>query len=72
VVRNNSIQSCAGTFRGLADFDSAFFLSRSALIAENQFLRKQLGLLNECNAKPRRTTPLFRLCLGEIVRLARW
>jgi transposase InsO family protein len=49
------------------------FLSRRvAPIAENLFLRKQLALFQERKAKPRRTTPTFRLAMVVLARFFDW
>ncbi len=46
--------------------------SRSALIAENLFLRKQLALFKERKVKPRRSTPVVRLWLVTLARFFNW
>ena len=49
-----------------------FFSSRTALIAENLFLRKQLALFRERKAKPRSTTASFRLAMVALARFFDW
>jgi hypothetical protein len=44
--------------------------SRSQLVAENLFLRKQLALYQERRVKPRRTDPATRVVLVLLSRLA--
>jgi len=46
--------------------------SRSALVAENLFLRKQLALFLERKAKSRRTTPVFRLIMVTLAQFFDW
>ena len=46
--------------------------SRSALAAENLFLRKQLALYLECQVPPRRATDATRLTLVLLGRLFEW
>lgn len=46
--------------------------TRAALIAENLFLRKQLALYQERNAKPRRATYAARLTLITLARFFNW
>lgn len=48
------------------------FSSRTALIAENLFLRKQLALFRERQLKPRRATPALRLTLIALSRFFNW
>jgi putative transposase len=48
------------------------FSSRTALIAENLFLRKQLALFLERQLKPRRATPALRLTLIALSRFFNW
>lgn len=49
-------------------FIRLFFLPRAALIAENLFLRKQLALFQERQAKPGRTPAAVRLTLLALAR----
>lgn len=42
--------------------------TRSALIAEKLFLRKQLPMFQECNVRPRRAKPCERLALIALAR----
>jgi hypothetical protein len=53
----------------LVRFLGASLRSRTALAAENLFLRKQLALYHERQVKPRRASDPLRLTL---VLLARW
>src|ERR1700722_13858805 len=46
--------------------------SRPALLAEILFLRKQLALFQERKARPRRTTPTFRLAMVALARFFDW
>jgi putative transposase len=46
--------------------------SRSALAAENLFLRKQLGLYQERQIRPRRATDCTRLAMVLLGRLFEW
>jgi transposase InsO family protein len=50
----------------------SLFASRSALIAENLFLRKQLALFQERNIKPRRATLPARLAMIALARFFDW
>ena len=72
----NGILHC---FRTLAGLIPGFFLfpllllrSRSALAAENLFLRKQLGLLQERKVKPRRPDDSTRWLMAAHSRLFNW
>jgi hypothetical protein len=47
-------------------------LSRTALLAENLFLRKQLALFQERNVRPRRATATGRLTLVVLARFFDW
>lgn len=51
---------------------SLFFSSRTALVAENLFLRKQLALFQERKARPRRITRTTRLMMLALSRLFNW
>lgn len=58
-------------------FDVLVFLglnlrSRSAVAAENSFLRKQLALYIERKTKPRRATDSIRFTLAQLSRLFAW
>ena len=46
--------------------------TRAALIAENLFLRKQLAMFQERNARPRRAQPAERLALLALARFFNW
>ena len=46
--------------------------SRSALAAENLFLRKQLGLYRERQVRPRRATDATRLTMVMLAKLFDW
>jgi putative transposase len=56
----------------LLTFIRLFFSSRATLLAEIVFLRKQLALFQERKAKPRRTTPTFRLAMMALARFFDW
>jgi putative transposase len=56
----------------LLTFIRLFFSSRAALVAENLFLRKQLALFQEHQAKPRRTTATIRLAMVALARFFDW
>jgi putative transposase len=49
-----------------------FLSSRASLIAENLFLRKQLALFQEREAKRRRTTPAIRVAMVTLARFFDW
>ena len=49
-----------------------FFATRAALLAENLFLRKELALFREREAKPARMTRTFRLALLALARFFDW
>jgi len=49
-----------------------FLLSRTALAAENLFLRRQLALFQERKAKPRRVTATGRLVLIALAQFFDW
>src|SRR5258708_23933961 len=46
--------------------------SRSALVAENLFLRKQLALFQERKAKPRRADDSARWMMATLSRMFQW
>jgi putative transposase len=46
--------------------------SRTALVAENLFLRQQLGLFQERKEKPRQTTAADRFIFAKLARLFDW
>jgi len=49
-----------------------FLSSRAALVAENLFLRKQLALFLEREAKRRRTTRAIRVAMVALARFFDW
>jgi putative transposase len=53
-------------------FLASFLQSRSALAAENLFLRKQLALYQERQVQPRRATDATRLTMVLAARLFDW
>jgi putative transposase len=57
---------------GLPTLIRLFISTRVALIAENLFLRKQLALLQERQAKPRRTTAPLRLAMVALAKFFDW
>jgi putative transposase len=61
-----------GVGAGLSRFVPSLFRSRSALIAENLFLRKQLAFYREREVGPRRLTDAARACLVVWSRLCNW
>ena len=61
-----------GVGAGLCRFLPSLFRSRSALIAENLFLRKQLAFYRERDIEPRRLTDAARICLVVWSRLFNW
>src|SRR5215472_1127660 len=71
-----SIQSVLGIVWSLANdalrFLRSIFRSRTSLIAENLFLRKQLGFYQEHQIKPRRMTDAARLSLVFWSRFCEW
>jgi len=56
----------------LLTFIRLLFITRSALIAENLFLRRQLALFQEPEIKPKPTTPAIRLVMVVLGRLFNW
>jgi putative transposase len=56
----------------LVTFIRLFFSSRTALVAENLFLRKQLAMFRERKVKPRRTTISIRLAMVALARFFDW
>jgi hypothetical protein len=61
-----------GVVTGLFRFLASLVRSRSALIAENLFLRKQLAFYQERQVEPHRLTDAGRLCLVLWSRLFNW
>lgn len=53
-------------------FSGALFRNRSALAAENLFLRKQLAVFREREKKLRATTVSDRFVLSRLARLFEW
>ena len=66
------ISTLVGVGTGLARGLQLLFRSRSALIAENLFLRKQLAFYQEHDIAPRRLTDAARICLVVWSRLFKW
>jgi transposase InsO family protein len=66
------ISTLVGVGAGLARCLQLLFRSRSALIAENLFLRKQLAFYQEHDIAPRRLTDAARICLVVWSRLFKW
>jgi len=66
------ISTVVGVGSGLARLFPQFFHSRSALVAENLFLRKQLAFYQERKIAPRRLRDAARLCLVAWSRLFNW
>ncbi len=62
----------ASLFQDTLRFIGAVLRSRSALMAENLFLRKQLVLYLERKVKPRRANDATRLTLVLLSRLFAW
>lgn len=61
-----------GVGAGLSRFLTSLFRSRSALVAENLFLRKQLAFYREREIEPQRLTDSARVCLVVWSRLFNW
>ena len=53
-------------------FIRLFVSSRTDLLAENLFLRKQLALFQKRKAKPRRATRTTRLAMLALARFFHW
>jgi putative transposase len=74
--RPSALTHCATTLvgvgAGLMRFLPSLFRSRSALIAENLFLRKQLAFYREHEIEPRRLTDSVRICLVVWSHLFNW
>jgi putative transposase len=66
------ISTVVGVSAGSARFLPLFFRSRSALVAENLFLRKQLAFYQERKTAPRRLTDAARFSLVVWSRLFDW
>lgn len=56
----------------VADVHPAVFSLHIALLAENFFLGRQLAVLQERNARPRRTTAAIRLAMVALARFFNW
>lgn len=69
---NHLVVTLFGVGTGLVHFLASLFRSRSALIAENLFLRKQLAFYREREVEPRRLTDAARVCLLAWSRLFNW
>jgi putative transposase len=61
-----------GVGTGLLRFVPCLFRTRSALVAENLFLRKQLAFYRERDIEPRRLTDAAGICLVVWSRLFNW
>jgi len=77
--RSSVFRAVAHCFRTLSlvvfDLVRLAFLaahSRSALAAENLFLRKQLALFQERNCKPRRADDSTRWMMAALSRIFKW
>ena len=66
------LQAFAGLIVGLCLFLLLAFRSRSALAAENLFLRKQLAFFQERKVRPRRTDNSTRWLLVTFSRFFNW
>jgi hypothetical protein len=71
-ILSHLISKLLGVGAGHSRFLPCLFRSRSALIAENLFLRKQLAFYREREIKPRRLTDAARVCLLVWSRLFNW
>jgi putative transposase len=69
---NHFVATLFGVGAGLSRFLPYLFRSRSALVAENLFLRKQLAFYREREIEPRRLTDAARVCLVVWSRLFNW
>jgi putative transposase len=69
---NQLVATLFGVGSGLGRFLPSLFRSRSALIAENLFLRKQLAFYRERDIEPRRLTDAARICLVVWSRIFNW
>ena len=61
-----------GVIAGLLQFMVSLLRPRSALVAENLFLRKQLAFYQEREVEPRRLTDAARACFLLWSRLFNW
>src|ERR1700675_1074167 len=61
-----------GLGRDAATFFRPLFSSRTALVAENLFLRKQLAFYQEHRVRPRRLTHAARISLVVLSRFFDW
>jgi putative transposase len=71
-ILSHLIATLFGVGAGLSRFLPCLFRSRSALIAENLFLRKQLAFYREREVEPRRLTDAARVCMLVWSRLFNW
>jgi putative transposase len=71
-ILGHLISTLLGVGAGLSRFLPSLFRSRSALVAENLFLRKQLAFYRERAIEPRRLTDAARICLVVWSRLFNW
>lgn len=69
---NHLVTTFFGVGTGLSRFLPSLFRTRSALVAENLFLRKQLAFYRERAVEPRRLTDAARICLVVWSRLFNW
>src|SRR4249920_1408847 len=75
MLRETFSQSCLNLYYVSLDFIrflDSLFQSRSALAAENLFLRKQLAVYQERQVQPRRATDAARLTMVLAARLFDW
>src|SRR5215467_6081334 len=66
------IRTVFAVFLDALTFIKLCFRPTTTVVAENLFLRKQLGLFIERKAKPRRATHAFRFTLARLSRLFDW
>ena len=68
----HTIRTIFGVFLDALTFIKLCFRPTTTIVAENLFLRKQLGLLIERKAKPCRATDTIRFTLARLSRLFDW
>src|SRR5215471_8868398 len=66
------IRTVFAVFLDALTFIKLCFRPTTTVVAENLFLRKQLGLFIERKAKPRRATHAFRFTLARLSHLFDW
>src|SRR5437879_814239 len=66
------IRTIFGVFGDALIFIRLCFRPTAAVVAENLFLRKQLGLFVEREVKPRRATDSVRFTLAQLCRCFDW